>query len=66
MKKFKRLLALTIILLVFVIAILGIALVLEIIPTESAIEVTTKFVQIFGIVALAAGAVMTALHLVRD
>jgi hypothetical protein len=65
MQKFKRLLALTVILLVAVTAILGIALVLDLISAESAVETTTKFAQVFGITAFAAGVVMGVLHLLK-
>jgi len=62
MEKIKRLLSLTAIVLVLITAFLGISLVLDLVSTESAAEITTKLFQVFGITALAAAMIIGVLH----
>lgn len=63
MKKIKRLLSLVVILLVTITALIGIALVLDLVDTESAVATATKLFQVFGITTVAAAVVIGVLHL---
>lgn len=63
MKKIKRLLSLVVILLVTTTALIGIALVLDLVDTESAVTTATKLFQVFGITTIAAAVIIGVLHL---
>lgn len=63
MKKINRLLSLLVIFLTTATALVGIALVLDLIDKATAVETATKLFQVLGISAVAAAVVMGVLHL---